>query len=102
MVKKYWSKGGDRVLRIAVPDQSLPTRNYQANKNKKNGRNPIDRLCEQKTLSIAHLVSVKVMDATYLGMRSAHERVWLVERNGETDMAVSSIFDDERSRTSEG
>ena len=44
---------------------------------------------------------VKVMDATYLGIRSAHERVWLVERKSETDMAASSIFDDGRSRTSE-
>ena len=48
-----------------------------------------------------HMTTVKVMDATYMGMRSAYERVWLVERNAETDMAVSSIFDDGRSRTSE-
>ncbi len=40
--------------------------------------------------------SVKV---TYLGIRSAHERVWLVEKK--TDMATASIFDEERSRTSE-
>ena len=46
-------------------------------------------------------VPVKVMDATYLGIRSAHERVWLVEWKSETDMAASSIFDDRRSRTSE-
>ena len=45
--------------------------------------------------------AVKVMDATYLGIRSAHERVWLVEQKDETDMAASSIFDDGRSRTSE-
>ena len=44
---------------------------------------------------------VKVMDATYLSMRSVHERVWLAERNGETEMAVSSIFDNGRSQTSE-
>ena len=44
---------------------------------------------------------VKVIDATCLGIRSAHESVWLVERKSETDMAASSIFDDGRSRTSE-
>ena len=46
-------------------------------------------------------VFVTVMDTTYMGIRSTHKRVWLVERKSETDMAGSSIFDDGRSRTSE-
>ena len=54
-----------------------------------------------KTQTVSTSDIVKVIDATYLGMRSAHERVWLVERKVEIDMAVSSIFDDGRSRTSE-
>ena len=49
----------------------------------------------------ALLKNVKVMDTTYLGIQSAHECVWLVERKSETNKAASSIFDDGRSRTSE-
>ena len=60
-------------LIITGLDQSLPTRNYQANIIKKIDQTPMNGLWEEKTESIDHLVSTHLM-LTPIEYKERHDK----------------------------